>query len=114
MAARPDAVAFAPFPKGLPGVSLALGQNPTGFITRLDRSPDLRRRARPAVTFDRHVALSSRSARRIERVMKSARRRGWHVWMAPFLQGLFQVTLILCGLRSCVRPVDAALHDRWP
>ena len=37
-----------------------------------------------------------------------------HVWMAPFLQGLFQVTLILCGLRSCVRPVDAALHDRWP
>ena len=79
MAARPDAVAFAPFPKGLPGVSLALGQNPTGFITRVDRSPDLRRRARPAVTFDRHVALSSRSARRIERAMKSALRRGWDI-----------------------------------
>jgi hypothetical protein len=37
-----------------------------------------------------------------------------HVWMAPGLQ----VFLLLVGkagwLRSCVRPLNAARHGRWP
>ena len=37
-----------------------------------------------------------------------------HVWTTPFLQGLIWIDADRCGLRSCVRPVDAVLMTAGP
>ena len=71
-----DAIALAPLPDRLLRNPVAFCNHPSGVCTRLDRSPDLRRRRRLLVKRNQHLASPSRTSRKIDLAMKSADRRG--------------------------------------
>ena len=71
-----DIVATAPLPNRLFRDPVTLRDQPGRLHTRLDRSPDLRRRCCLLVQRDQHVAPPSRTSRRIDLAMNRADRRG--------------------------------------
>ena len=72
VAAVIHAVAFALFPHRLLRDPVALRRHPRGFVARLDRSPDLRRRRRLFMKRNQHGRTPSRT----HFAMKRADRRG--------------------------------------